>query len=58
LLVFLFPREAKRPDKSGDFSKALQKRFTGVRRKRRPLKIIDDESKRGSKSKQVITNEY
>jgi hypothetical protein len=32
--------------------KALQKRFTGSRREQRLPKIIDDESKRGSKSKQ------
>jgi hypothetical protein len=58
LLSFRLPREAKRSDKSGDFPEALQKRFTGVQRKRRLPKIIDDESKRGSKSKPVITNEY
>jgi len=58
LAVVSAPREAKRPDKSGDFPEALQKRFTGVQRKRRLPKIIDDESKRGSKSKPVITNEY
>jgi hypothetical protein len=40
------------------FPKALQKRFTVSRREQSLPKIIDDESKRGSKSKQVITNEY
>jgi hypothetical protein len=40
------------------FPKALQKRFTTSRREQELRKIIDDESKRGSKLKQVITNEY